>query len=84
MVAHGCRIALIRVGDEVFAVDDACPHRGGPLSEGDVEDGAIACPIHGWAFELRSGQMRGTGGVRVGTYPVELRDGEVWVGPRRA
>ncbi len=81
--AHGCRIALVRDGDAVFAVDDACPHRGGPLSEGDLEDGAIACPIHGWAFDLRSGQLRGTSGVRVGTYPVEVRGDEVWVGPRR-
>lgn len=82
--AHGCRIALVRTEAGVFALDDACPHRGGPLSEGDVEDGALACPIHGWAFELSTGQMRGTSGVRVGTYPVEEVDGEVRVGPRRA
>ena len=82
--AHGCRIALVRTEAGVFALDDACPHRGGPLSEGDVEDGALACPIHGWAFELSSGQMRGTSGVRGGTYPVEEVDGEVRVGPRRA
>ena len=81
--AHGCRIALVRDGDRVRALDDACPHRGGPLSEGEVVDGAVECPVHGWAFELETGQLRGSRGVRVGTYPVEVRGDEIWVGPRR-
>jgi len=48
-------IVLSRVGDEFFAIDDVCTHDGGPLSEGEVGDGWIACPRHGAKFDLRSG-----------------------------
>jgi len=50
-------IAVFRTADdEVFALVDRCPHRGGPLSEGIVQGRAIACPLHGWVIELDSGQ----------------------------
>lgn len=50
-------IAVFRTAaDEVFALVDHCPHRGGPLSEGIVQGRAIACPLHGWVIELDSGR----------------------------
>lgn len=50
-------IAVFRTGDdEVFALIDRCPHRGGPLSEGIVQGRSVACPLHGWVIELDSGQ----------------------------
>jgi len=50
-------IAVFRTADdEVFALVDRCPHRGGPLSEGIVQGRAVACPLHGWVIELDSGQ----------------------------
>ena len=69
-------IAVFRTGDdEVFALIDRCPHRGGPLSEGIVQGRAVACPLHGWVIELDSGraEMPDEGCTR--TVPVR-RDGD--------
>ena len=52
----GEMIALHRSGPEVFAIAASCPHRGGPLDEGEVEDGVVNCPWHGWAFDVRTGR----------------------------
>lgn len=51
----GQRIALFQVDGEVIAVDDQCPHAGGPVGLGEVAEGVVTCPLHGWAFDLRSG-----------------------------
>jgi 3-phenylpropionate/trans-cinnamate dioxygenase ferredoxin subunit len=48
-------VVLVRVGADVFAIDDVCTHDGGPLSEGEVDDHTIACPRHGAKFDLRTG-----------------------------
>jgi nitrite reductase (NADH) small subunit len=51
-----CDIALFRTDDDrVFALDDKCPHKGGPLSAGIVAGDRITCPLHGWLIELGSG-----------------------------
>ena len=53
-------IAVFRTADdEVFALVDRCPHRGGPLSEGIVQGRAVACPLHGWVIDLHSGEAEG-------------------------
>jgi nitrite reductase (NADH) small subunit len=50
-------VAVFRTGDdEIFALIDRCPHRGGPLSEGIVQGRAVACPLHGWVIGLETGQ----------------------------
>ena len=53
---HG-DIAVFRTADDrVFGLDDRCPHRGGPLSQGIVFDGRVACPLHNWCIELSDGK----------------------------
>ena len=50
-------IAIFRTStDEVFALDDRCPHKGGPLSQGIIYGKRVACPLHNWQIELDSGQ----------------------------
>ena len=49
-------IVLLRVGGDVFALDDVCTHDGGPLGEGELEDHTIACPQHGAKFDIRNGK----------------------------
>jgi 3-phenylpropionate/trans-cinnamate dioxygenase ferredoxin subunit len=49
-------IVLLRVGGDVFALDDVCTHDGGPLGEGELEDHTIACPRHGAKFDIRNGK----------------------------
>ena len=55
VVAEGKRLAIFRDRGEFFALDETCPHRGGPLHEGFVREGVVACPWHLWQFDLRSG-----------------------------
>jgi nitrite reductase/ring-hydroxylating ferredoxin subunit len=79
--AFGRTIALFKDGGAVYAIDDTCPHRGGPLHQGDVEMGAAICPLHGWAIDLATGTMRGNPKVRVPIYQVEIKDDDVLLGP---
>jgi len=81
-VGHaGMTIGLFRTaGEKVFAVDNRCPHKGGPLSEGIVHDTAVTCPLHGWIFDLETGKARGADDGCIRTYPVDVQaDGRIWV-----
>ena len=50
-------IAVFRTSDDrIFALDDRCPHKGGPLSQGIVHGDRVTCPLHNWAIELESGE----------------------------
>ena len=70
------RIALFNVGGRYYALDDMCPHRGGPLSEGELEGAAVVCPWHGAIFDLATGNVtRPPAAAGVVTYDVR-RDGE--------
>ena len=73
---------LVRVGNDFFAIEDVCSHDGQPLTDGPVADGAITCPRHGAKFDLKNGKpvcMPATRGIE--TFAVQVRDGEVFVGP---
>jgi len=76
----GIRVVLARVGDAVYACGDVCTHRGGPLGEGKLNGGRLACPWHGWMFDVRTGQCVFPGrGASIPSYPVRLEAGEVLV-----
>jgi nitrite reductase (NADH) small subunit len=53
--AAGRSLALFQVDGRIFALDAVCPHKGGPLGEGWVEEGKVFCPLHGWDFEIATG-----------------------------
>ena len=56
---RGLEVALFRTaGDEVFALLDRCPHKGGPLSQGIVFGDAVACPLHNWTIRLDDGRAQ--------------------------
>ena len=57
--AAGKRIALFNVDGKFYAIDDTCTHRGGPLSEGQVDGGTVTCPWHNAAFDIKTGQSLG-------------------------
>ncbi len=72
------RIALFRVGEEVFALADTCSHAEASLSEGEVFDDVVECPLHGAAFDLRTGEVLTLPATKpVAAYTVEVEDGEV-------
>jgi len=76
----GRRVALVRRGESVHALLDACPHAGGPLSEGTVVGDTLACPYHAWAWDLRTGRCAAPDrAARALVFPTHVEGGEVWV-----
>lgn len=50
-------VAVFNVAGTLHALENSCPHQGGPLADGWLEDSLITCPWHGWCFDVRSGKM---------------------------
>ncbi|MDC0708491.1 nitrite reductase (NAD(P)H) small subunit [Stigmatella sp. ncwal1] len=73
----GRAVAILRVAGALYAVEDACPHREGPLSEGDLDGFILHCPLHAWPFDVRSGICSSTPDVRVRTWPVRVLGEEI-------
>jgi len=71
-------LALFNVDGVVFAIDNTCPHRGGPLAEGEVEGCTVTCPWHAWTFDLKTGQSL-TDDLAVTCYPAKVEGGAVLV-----
>lgn len=82
--AWGRTIAVYKHEGQLYAVDDECPHRSGPLSLGHIEAGGVVCPLHAWIFDLKTGEKRGQSEMRVATYRVECVGDEVFVSPPEA
>jgi nitrite reductase/ring-hydroxylating ferredoxin subunit len=101
VVANGREIGIVRWSDDVFAVANLCAHQRGPLCRGSLsprlesrEPGAmelaegapvIACPWHGWEFDVRTGRAVWDEGYAVRTYPVQVENGRILLdlAPRR-
>jgi nitrite reductase/ring-hydroxylating ferredoxin subunit len=81
LVLHGGHRPILVIYDRgrVFALDNRCPHMGFPLERGSVEDGILTCHWHHARFDLESGCTFDLWADDVPTFPIELRDGEVWV-----
>jgi nitrite reductase (NADH) small subunit len=73
----GC-IAVFRTAtDEAFALDDRCPHKDGPLSQGIVHDRAVTCPLHNWVIDLATGKARGADDGSARVIPLRLEHGRI-------
>ena len=77
--AEGRTLALFLYGERVYALDNRCPHMGFPLDKGSVEEGILSCHWHHARFDLASGGAFDLWADDIDTYPVELRDGEIFV-----
>ena len=74
------RIAVFRSAtDEVYAIEDRCPHMGGPLSQGIVHGKAVTCPLHNWVISLETGEAQGADEGSVKTIPVRVEDGQLFI-----
>ena len=77
-------IAIFNLGDRFVAVDNACPHRGGPLCDGIVSGASVACPLHGYKVCLDTGHMiKPELPVKVDTYPVRVEQGDILIELRK-
>ena len=73
-------IAVFRTADDrVFALDDHCPHQGGPLSQGIVAGETVTCPLHAWCLSLETGEALAPDSGHTGRYPVRVDDGVVYL-----
>jgi nitrite reductase (NADH) small subunit/3-phenylpropionate/trans-cinnamate dioxygenase ferredoxin subunit len=76
VTVNGRHVALFRLGNEFFALDNMCLHRGGPICDGQIENEVVTCPWHFWSYEIRTGTM--VQDPRVGVSKHEVRvEGEV-------
>ncbi|MBH1974667.1 MAG: nitrite reductase small subunit NirD [Rhodobacteraceae bacterium] len=75
--AAGCVAVFRTAEDQVFAIDDACPHKGGPLSEGIVHGNSVTCPLHAWVFSLETGMAQGVDEGAVQSYPAQVEAGRI-------
>jgi len=84
------RVKTVSIGTETYclshfegeytALDNKCPHQGGPLGEGSIEKGYIRCPWHGWEFCPKDGKSPGAHDDGIDMFPVEVRDDGVYIG----
>ncbi len=72
-------IALFRCGEQVYAMENICPHREGPIGDGDVQDCIVVCPWHAWEVDVRTGEVVDFPDMKARTYPVRIHNGEVYV-----
>lgn len=81
VVRHGSLdIAVFRnAEDEIFALEDRCPHKGGPLSQGIVHGRKVTCPLHGWNIELEGGCAVAPDEGCTRELPVRVEAGRVWL-----
>jgi NAD(P)H-dependent nitrite reductase small subunit len=75
----GQEIALFKVGDAVYAIENECPHREGPLGEGELEEDIVTCPFHAWQINVRTGEVVFNPSICARTFPCKVEDGEVLV-----
>ena len=73
-------VAIFNVGGTIYAIDDLCPHVGGPLHSGSVDaaEKIVTCPLHAWDFRLADG-TNCQGRRSVAAYDVDIRDGDVYI-----
>lgn len=75
--ALGCVAVFRTAEDEVFALDNACPHKAGPLADGIVHGKSVTCPLHNWVISLDTGEAQGADEGGVTTYPARVEQGRI-------
>jgi nitrite reductase (NADH) small subunit len=75
----GKQVCVARVNGQLSAMDNVCPHRGGPLGGGVIDEGKLICPWHGWQFDPTSGKSLHVPGAGVAIYPITTEGDDVFV-----
>ncbi len=77
--ASGC-IAIFRTAsEEAFAIEDRCPHKNGPLSQGIVHGTSVTCPLHNWVIDLETGKAQGADEGQAHTIPLKIEGGRIFL-----
>jgi nitrite reductase (NADH) small subunit len=73
-------VAVFNVGGELFALENSCPHQGGPIADGWLEAGTVTCPWHAWCFDLRTGKMTLGDFAWIPRFAIKAEGGAIYVG----
>lgn len=76
---QGKQIALFNIDGKICAIENVCPHRGGPVGEGDLQGKVVTCPWHGWQFDVTTGVSPVNPAAKVRTYPCKVEGESVCV-----
>jgi NAD(P)H-dependent nitrite reductase small subunit len=80
VTAKGKSLAVFKVGEQYYCIDEECPHEEGPLSQGYCDGTEVTCPWHHAVFDLKSGEcLEGPSEEDVGTYPVRVTGDDIEV-----
>lgn len=75
----GYPIAIFKVGDNFYAVEDVCPHQESSFEGGELDDNVVTCPLHGWKLDVTSGQSLEAKGAKVETYEVKVEGEDIYI-----
>lgn len=75
----GKSVAVFNTGGACHAIGGTCPHLGGPLGDGGLDGGVVACPWHGWVYDLATGACKNNPKVSVPVYPVKIEGDDILV-----
>ncbi|HEV8051992.1 MAG TPA: Rieske (2Fe-2S) protein [Parachlamydiaceae bacterium] len=78
-IADGMEIALFNVEGKIFALENVCPHMGGPLGEGELKGDVVTCPWHDWQFDVKTGICINMPGDDSRSLPIEVRGNEIFL-----
>jgi nitrite reductase (NADH) small subunit len=79
VTVEGRRLAIFKANGGYFALANNCLHRGGPLSDGELNDYKVTCPWHGWKYDVRTGAFDIIPTLKVKAYRVEEKDGDLFI-----
>ncbi|MBL8149935.1 MAG: Rieske 2Fe-2S domain-containing protein [Blastocatellia bacterium] len=79
VILNGHEIAVLKSGEKVYALDNSCPHKGGPLGEGVVMGNMVICPWHGWPFDVNNGHCSINPRASVSCYEVKIEGDDIFI-----
>ena len=75
----GKKIALFNAGGKFYAIGNECKHRGGPLAEGDLDGTHVICPLHGWEYDITTGENLDDPAINVGCFAVKVEGDDILI-----
>ncbi len=72
-------VAIFHVGDQFYAIDDACPHMGASLSVGELDGCVVTCPLHAWRFDVSNGTWCDNPRVSTDSFPLTVEGAELFI-----
>lgn len=76
---NGVPVALYNLDGTVHATTNTCPHRGGPLGEGELSEGIVTCPWHGFQYDVTTGACKTNPALKIPCYPVRVEGQDILV-----